>query len=139
MLYDVNTERIQDQLGYLDTCLIVLEQVDEHQKDLQQSFATARALHIAVECIVDIGSVMIDGFIMRDPGGYQDIVDILTDEQVIPHPLSLLIGEWVTFRERLIRQYTTVTQDELLAKAKEAAQIRPFITHVQAYLRAELK
>ena len=26
---------------------------------------------------------MIDGFIMRDPGSYEDIIDILMDERVI--------------------------------------------------------
>ena len=33
--------------------------------------------------MMDVGNLMIDGFIMRDPGSYEDIIDILIDEKVI--------------------------------------------------------
>ena len=36
-----------------------------------------------IESIIDVGNTMIDGFIMRDPGGYEDIIDIMEDEKVI--------------------------------------------------------
>ena len=32
---------------------------------------------------------MIDGFIMRDPGGYEDIIDIMEDEKVITKEMSV--------------------------------------------------
>ena len=39
---------------------------------------------------------MIDGFIMRDPGSYDDIIDIMEDEKVISSemadPLKKVIG-----------------------------------------------
>ena len=31
---------------------------------------------------------MIDGFIMRDPGSYEDIIDIMEDEKVITSEMS---------------------------------------------------
>lgn len=36
---------------------------------------------------------MIDGFIMRDPGSYEDIIDILVDERVIPKDTKLPIRD----------------------------------------------
>lgn len=33
--------------------------------------------------MLDVGNAVIDGFIMRDPGSYEDIIDILQDEKVI--------------------------------------------------------
>ncbi|GAA3319942.1 hypothetical protein GCM10020331_028930 [Ectobacillus funiculus] len=30
---------------------------------------------------LDVGNAIIDGFIMRDPGSYEDIIDILVDEK----------------------------------------------------------
>lgn len=138
MLYNINTKQINEQLAYLDTCLTICEQVKEPLSELQ-SFALARALHLAVECMIDVGSVMIDGFMMRDPGGYQDIVDILSDEQVIPDELAQLLKEWVILRERLVRKYTEVQPQELMAKTKQAEQMRKFITYIQEYLAHELK
>ena len=46
--------------------------------------ALERIVHLLVECILDTGNDMIDGFIMRDPGSYDDIMDILVDEKVVP-------------------------------------------------------
>lgn len=138
MLYDVNTNRIEDQLDYLDRCLSICNQIKEESLSELQEFALARALHIAVECMIDIGSVMIDGFVMRDPGGYQDIVDILEDEQVITPELALIIKKWVELRERLVRQYTVVDREELLIRMKEAAKIRLFIVSIKDYLTQEL-
>ena len=76
MYYQVNTQRIKEQLAYLDRCLSISEQMQHQPLSELEEFALARALQIAVECIIDVGSLMIDGFIMRDPGGYLDIIDI---------------------------------------------------------------
>ena len=32
---------------------------------------------------------MIDGFIMRDPGSYEDIIDIMEDERVITTEMAV--------------------------------------------------
>ncbi|MCG6197821.1 DUF86 domain-containing protein, partial [Anoxybacillus sp. LAT_38] len=45
--------------------------------------AMERALHLSIEAVIDVGNALIDGFIMRDPGSYSDIVEILRDERVI--------------------------------------------------------
>lgn len=138
MLYDLNTKRINDQLAYLDKCLQVLEQAPVDQLSTEQRFAVERALHIAVECMIDVGSVMIDGFIMRDPGGYHDIVDILLDERVIPSDLAVLLGNWIQLREQLVRAYTSIEAAELLARTSEAKDVRGFIECVQKYVAKEL-
>lgn len=139
MLYDVNTKRIEEQINFLEDCLAICDQFlqteEIHQMDI---FAVSRALHIAVECVIDVGSVMIDGFIMRDPGGYHDIVDILQDEQVIPSDLAERLKDWVNLREKLVRHYTEVEVEELTFKAKEAPHIRRFATYVRNYLSKEL-
>lgn len=87
MIYDVDTDRIESQLLYLEQCVGVIQssrEALEQKEDPVLLFAAARALHIGVECVIDVGSTLIDGFIMRDPGGYLDIVDILEDERVVP-------------------------------------------------------
>lgn len=138
MLYNVNTKRIEEQLAYLDRCLIICEQLQNKKWGEFEEFALSRSLHIAVECMIDVGSVMIDGFIMRDPGGYEDIIDILEDEQVITADLASIIRHWVKLRERLVRYYTEVNPEELIEAAKDVWKVRSFIESIRQYLEKEL-
>src|SRR3954451_19698817 len=107
-MYEINLERIHSQANYLTTCLHVLHEVGLPSTNIEQ-IAVMRSLHIGVECIIDIGNTIIDGFIMRDPGGYLDIIDILEDEQVISLDLAIKLKEFVTFREQLVRNYDQIT------------------------------
>ena len=138
MLYNVNTKRIEEQLAYLDRCLTICEQLQNKKLSEVEEFALSRSLHISVECMIDVGSVMIDGFIMRDPGGYEDIIDILEDEQVITADLASTIRQWVKLRERLVRYYTEVKTEELVKAAKEVLKVRSFIESIRQYLKKEL-
>ncbi|MFK4997329.1 DUF86 domain-containing protein [Bacillus sp. N9] len=61
-----------------------------------------------IEAILDTGNAMIDGFIMRDPGSYEDIVHILLDEKVITDQLSVALKELILYRKMLVQQYVRV-------------------------------
>ncbi|EGK07728.1 DUF86 domain-containing protein [Kroppenstedtia eburnea] len=141
MVYDVDTDRIESQLLYLEQCLVVIQrsrEALEQREDPVLSFAAARALHIGVECMIDVGSTLIDGFIMRDPGGYLDIVDILEDERVIPTEAVPRLKQLVRVRERLVRRYDQVTMEELLRELSDTAVLASYIGWVRDYLAQEL-
>ncbi|MDR6226238.1 DUF86 domain-containing protein [Desmospora profundinema] len=138
MVYQVDTARIQSQLAYLDRCCRVLDEVGNATDDAS-FFAASRALHIGVECVIDVGSVMIDGFIMRDPGGYEDIIDIMEDERVIPQEGVRRLKRLVALRDRLARHYTGVEQQEVVTAIREGREMFPtFISWVNRYLKQEL-
>ncbi|MGI6127793.1 MAG: DUF86 domain-containing protein [Planifilum sp.] len=142
MVYDVDTDRIERQLRVLRECAAVLEETKRRtgaeQGDSVLFFAASRALHLAVECMIDVGTVMIDGFIMRDPGGYLDIVDILEDERVIPAEGAERIRELVKFRDKLVRGYDRLSFDEVMAQMETVAVLSSFDRWVRDYLRQEL-
>ncbi len=137
MIYEVNTKRIDQQLRYLEQCVKVLEQAGVEKPNSVEGFAVARALHLATECMIDVGSVIIDGFIMRDPGGYSDIVDILEDEQVIDKHIADKVKEHVHFRDKLVRYYNEVTAEELKNFSIDIELFRRFIDAVESYLAKE--
>ncbi|SFI87477.1 DUF86 domain-containing protein [Thermoflavimicrobium dichotomicum] len=137
MIYEVNTDRIDRQLRYLEKCIQVLEQARVEEMNQVVEFAVARAVHLAVECMIDVGSVMIDGFIMRDPGGYLDIVDILEDEQVIDSSLASRIKEKVHFRDKLVRYYDELKKEDLEQYGQDTETYRQFIQSVESYLEKE--
>lgn len=135
MLYEINITRIERQLSYLQQCHEVIQQVS--QGDLRDFFARSRAIHIAVECMIDIGNTIIDGFIMRDPGGYIDIVDIMSDEQVISKSTADELKQWVLFRDRLVRHYTDVQEEDLAPFISTHSLLSDFGAQVQSFLQRE--
>ncbi|AUS07907.1 DUF86 domain-containing protein [Laceyella sacchari] len=138
MVYDVNVKQIKNQLNYLAQCQEVLRRIHPESTGLTEKFAVERALHLAVECMIDIGSVMIDGFIMRDPGGYLDIVDILLDETVISTNVANKLKNHVQLRERLVRYYDKVTWTEVRPVLEDVDWYTSFSAQVESYLKREL-
>ncbi|GGE07080.1 hypothetical protein GCM10011571_05380 [Marinithermofilum abyssi] len=142
MIYDVNTVRIESQLHHLEKCCHVIQQAAEELRGAGEAavaaFALERGIHIGVECVIEVGSLMIDGFMMREAGGYIDIVDILEDEQVLPSEGAATMRELVRFRERLVRRYETVTSDDLLQQMDAVPVLNAFIRWTREYLVQEL-
>ncbi|MDF2683516.1 MAG: hypothetical protein K0R47_4706 [Brevibacillus sp.] len=143
-MYDVNTKRIDQVLAYMSSMLDLLEKLKERGAEavLTDKVAVAameRALHLSIEGIVDVGNALIDGFIMRDPGSYSDIVEILRDEQVITGDQAIILTRVTEFRKHLVNEYTTVPAAEMFALVVEAgAALRQFDPAVRAFLDKEL-
>jgi len=82
---------------------------------------------------------LIDGFIMRDPGSYSDVVEILRDEQVITDEQAVILIRVTEFRKHLVNEYTSVPAAEMYALAIDATPaLRQFDPRVRAFLKKEL-
>ncbi|GIM44797.1 hypothetical protein DNHGIG_03460 [Collibacillus ludicampi] len=75
--------------------------------------AAERSLHIAMECVTDVGNLLIDTLIMRDPSSYEDIVQILAEEEVIAKDFASHFLEAVRYRRILVHEYQKIVPDEL--------------------------
>ncbi len=76
-------------------------------------YALERIAHLIIDCVLDVGNAMIDGFIMRDPGSYEDIIDILMDERVISEEDGQGMKEIILLRKMLTQDYIQMNHDEL--------------------------
>ncbi|MGC5328219.1 type VII toxin-antitoxin system HepT family RNase toxin [Brevibacillus sp. SYSU BS000544] len=143
-MYDVNTGRIEDRLSYLEQMIAMLRELISLEDEkilasLRDILAMERALHLSIEAIVDVGNAMIDGFIMRDPGSYTDIVEILRDEQVIIDSLAHKLNHFVEFRKQLVNEYTQVPVAEMIQLVRSSIEDLPqFAPAVRAYIEKEL-
>jgi uncharacterized protein YutE (UPF0331/DUF86 family) len=82
---------------------------------------------------------MIDGFIMRDPGSYDDIIDILLDEKVIDEEMSKDLKRLIVQRKVLVQEYTRVDHQKLHGILSEVqSTLEQFPVHVRRYLENEL-
>lgn len=137
-MYFVDREKIDEQLRYLQQLISQFENQDSWNTFIEK-IALERITHMMIEVILDVGNSMIDGFIMRDPGSYDDIVDILTDEKVITTEIAQDIKELLLWRKQLVHHYTDINHQELTAVFGEKINsIQSFIPSVKNYLAHEL-
>lgn len=139
-MYFVNVEQIAVRLATVKDIAAVLQQLTANwQGDTLQSFAQERALHLATEIVTDVGSYLIDGFIMRDASSYEDIVDIIGEAEVYPASIHDDLMELVLLRRPLVQQYYEWPRAELHPlSAKLPAMLELFKQSVEEYIEREL-
>ncbi|PBB06290.1 DUF86 domain-containing protein [Salimicrobium humidisoli] len=136
-MYFVNREEIDNLLIYVEELIPVLQQAG--METTTERLALERATHMSVEVMIDVGNKMIDGFIMRDPGSYHDIIDILMDEKVLPYEEENQYKRIIDMRKAVVREYTTVSHEHLLSEWNEClGSLRQFPERIRHYLNAEL-
>lgn len=82
---------------------------------------------------------MIDGFVMRDPGSYEDIIDILADERVIPNEQANSYKKLIRLRKMVVIDYLLIDHNKLFNTLSETKDVlMEFPSHVAIYLKEEL-
>ena len=138
-MYFVDRKKIALTLSHMNQLLSIIETKKDWQADDVSKLAFERVGHNIIESIIDVGNSMIDGFIMRDPGGYDDIIDILTDEKVITAEMDGPLKEVIEFRKVLVREFYSVNHTKLEGVLTENFRyLKEFPKAVETYLMNEL-
>ncbi|RUL46922.1 MULTISPECIES: DUF86 domain-containing protein [Lysinibacillus] len=138
-MYFVDRNKITITLNHLEHILTTFENESNWLKDDITTLALQRIGHNAMESMMDVGNLIIDGFIMRDPGSYDDIIDILIDEKVITHEMEQPLKEVVALRKMLVREFVQVDNEELVkVLTNSLPAMKQFPSLVSNYLVNEL-
>ncbi|MCY7847189.1 DUF86 domain-containing protein [Bacillus haynesii] len=137
-MYFVDRHKIENTLNFLEEELRLYQTQEEWTSDVEKK-ALERIGHTLIECILDIGNDMIDGFIMRDPGSYDDIMDILTDEKVVSQAEGDSLKYLIAYRKTLVQDYLNVNHEELdELLSRHAETLEKFPARIRDYLNHEL-
>jgi uncharacterized protein YutE (UPF0331/DUF86 family) len=137
-MYFVDREKIEKTLTYLESMTTLIGAHNAWESSIEKH-ALERMGHLIIESILDVGNAMIDGFIMRDPGSYEDIIDILEDEKVVNMNDATSLKKVLSFRKVLVQEYIFVDHESLLNTInKEMQSIQDFPTAIRRYLQNEL-
>ncbi|MBA9026903.1 MULTISPECIES: DUF86 domain-containing protein [Bacillaceae] len=123
-MYFVDRQQIEKHLLHLEQRLRIFEEQSNWDNELA-SLALCRLVQTSIDAMLDTGNAIIDGFIMRDPGSYEDIVDILLDEKVIDEKMAHQFKHILPLRKMLV-------QDYLVADTKTVATV--FSENIQAFI-----
>jgi uncharacterized protein YutE (UPF0331/DUF86 family) len=138
-MYFVDRDTIEEKLLYIENQIQLFESQQAWETNIEKA-ALERIVQMTIEAILDVGNSMIDGFIMRDPGSYEDIIDILEDEKVITKEMSTSFKKIIGFRKNLQQHYTSVPHGELEATfGQELSSLKRFSSHIRHYLSKELE
>lgn len=137
-MYFVDRKKIEENLVYLERLQLNVKKLVHVETEVEK-LALERAAYVMIESMMDVGNAMIDGFIMRDPGSYEDILDILDDEKVITPEESVQLKNVISLRKMLIQNFAEVNHKQIIAVLDEnAAAIERFSVNVRRYLEQEL-
>ncbi|WP_099352673.1 DUF86 domain-containing protein [Fredinandcohnia onubensis] len=137
-MYFVDREKIEKTLLFYEENLNLIE-ANSNWTSVVEKKALERISHLTIEAILDVGNSMIDGFIMRDPGSYEDIIDILEDEKVVTTEAANELKEIIRFRKVIVQDYLEINHDELiLSLQKNKESLANFPQAVRSYLENEL-
>ena len=138
-MYFVDRNKITITLAHLDEIIEILEKEENWLKDDLSILALQRIGHNMMEAMMDVGNLVIDGFIMRDPGSYEDIVDILVDEKVITPEMEKPLKEVVGLRKMIVREFVQVNNEEVIkVLTTNLNAVKQFSPRVTSYLENEL-
>ena len=76
-MYFVDKDKLALKIKYLN------QLIKDYETNKSNHYAFERIAQMLIESSVDIGNMIIDAFILRDPGNYKDVIDILELEGVI--------------------------------------------------------
>ncbi|WP_163098882.1 DUF86 domain-containing protein [Peribacillus alkalitolerans] len=137
-MYFVDRQKIENTLKFLEAKIETYLRGEDWQSQLG-TLALERIVHMMIDSVLDVGNLMIDGFIMRDPGSYEDIVDILLDEKVIDSELAASFKAFIPLRKKLVQDYTEVDREELLqAVQSHVSSFQKYSEAIRTYLNNEL-
>ncbi|AEI40082.1 DUF86 domain-containing protein [Paenibacillus mucilaginosus] len=146
-MYYVNHEQIDTRLAFLPTLTAACRQLEaaawagggENGGALLLHLAQERTLYLAIETVTDVGSLLIDAFMMRDASSYEDIVDILAGEGVLEADTAAVLRELVGLRRALTQEYTSVERSGLHPMiSRLPAALEAFAERVPAFIRKEV-
>ncbi|TWT03260.1 DUF86 domain-containing protein [Planococcus sp. CPCC 101016] len=137
-MYFIDRSKITETIQYMNELLDFYEG-RQHWTSFGDKLALERIGANIIESIIDVGNSMIDGFIMRDPGSYDDIIDILVDEKVITEEMDQPLKRVIALRKMLVRQFMKVDQQAVKEAIDENMEsLKAFGPKVEHYLVHEL-
>lgn len=132
MMYFVNKEKLNTKLNYLQ------QLITDYPQSKDNHYAFERIAQMFIESAVDIGNMVIDGFILRDPGNYKDVIDILELEKVISKDTQVHINKTVDVRKQFVHYYDELDTASLIPLFDETVPYyQQFIEEVIRFLNSE--
>jgi len=133
-------EEIYSKLEDLKRYVRFLKSYQSHAKEeLRENYtlrgAVERYLHLALECTIDIGEMIISKEGLRKPESYREVIEILGKENILPKEFAERFAPAMGFRNILVHRYAEIDLNELYEHLQNDLQdFSTFAKYVAKYL-----
>ncbi len=106
----VNRDVVLSRIDKLNEYMEFLKSVKDYSKEEYVNTpmvfgSTERFLHLAIECVLDIGNHIISDLRFRKPENNRDIFEILYENKLLPLELKENLCKMAQFRNILVHDY----------------------------------
>ncbi|WP_339279819.1 HepT-like ribonuclease domain-containing protein [Paenibacillus sp. FSL W8-1187] len=138
-MYYVNVQDIRLRLDGIPELADALDELAASWNgSTLHGLAQERLLHLAIETVTDVGSCLIDGYIMREASSYSDIIEIIGGEEVLDAELAERLKQLTALRRPLVQEFFSWPRGERHPFTAElAGWLRRFSDQVGHYLQKE--
>lgn len=137
---------ISRKLKELENNLIFLKQAsfdvkkDNLKKDMIRYWGMERGIQICIECVIDIGNILISVTDNDKPSTYKETMIILSQIDIIPEKFSKKLSKMVGFRNILVHDYAKIDEDMILYILKnELDDFIKYMNYVNKWLKENYK
>ncbi len=130
----VRFEKLREYLKILKE----IQKVSRSQflKDYHVHGLAERYLQLAIECLLDIGSMLIVQYDFPKPSTKQEIISILEDQKVLPSDFTHRLAGIAGFRNILIHDYVKIDRARVYDYLqKNLPQFETFLRYVRRYIQ----
>jgi len=99
-------ERLQEYVKMLNS--YKKHSIQDIKEDFTLRGAIERYLEVSLECVLDIGEMVISKEDFRKPETYKEVIEILGDEGILPGGFAERFAEAAKFRNILVHMYAEV-------------------------------
>jgi len=112
----VDKESLADRLKHFSDYIKILKELKKVNKnsfiqDYHYHGLAERYLQLSIECLLDIGSMLILSLDLRKPSHKQEVVDILEEEKIISSIMATKLSNIASFRNVLVHEYVKIDRE----------------------------
>ncbi|UCD16044.1 MAG: DUF86 domain-containing protein [Candidatus Omnitrophota bacterium] len=120
-------EKLQEYVRYLKE--YQKHPLKELQKDYTLTGAVLHYLQISIECVIDIGEVIISELKLRKPADGREVFKILAENEIIPSEFAERFAPVASFRNILVHEYAEIDLDKVYSHLQN--DLKDFDFYVQ--------
>lgn len=136
----LDKNRILSKLDELNSYLVELEEVmpknyEEYVNSIEKKRSCERLLHISVECVIDVCSLMVKGLRLGLPSGEEDLFEKLERKKVISGRMKEKLKLMRGFRNVLVHRYGEVDDELVFENLKSIEDFKDFSKEITSFLK----
>ena len=110
------------------------------KEDMIKYWGIERGIQICIECVIDIGNILISVTDNDKPSTYRETMITLSHIDVIPKKFSEKLSKMVGFRNILVHDYTKIDEDMIIYILKnELDDFVKYMDYVDKWLKENYK